>query len=462
MSGEMPAAESGLAGARRYRSFAIVNIEFEKGAANMQTIEKYEVKKAVCREIEVDVPGSKSITNRALLIAALAEGKSVLRGVLFSDDSRHFLQALIDLGFEVEIDEENAVVTIVGCGGMIPKSDAQINVGSAGTAARFLTAYLGLSKGSYHIDSSEQMKKRPMQELLMALEDLGAQISFKEEEYHFPFVIGNDGVGRHEVTIDVDKSSQFLSALLIASVLFTEDFTIHVKGHHGMAYVKMTIAMMEQFGVKVNKQSEETFCIPGDSAYVAREYRIEPDVSAAAYFYAMCPVLSVPAKVYHVHWESLQGDTEFLHVLEQMGCKSVEEKDGIRLYPPEKKMRGGTFDLSAFSDQALTLAAISCFADAPVTITGIGHIRYQECDRLHAIVSNLTSLGIACEEINEGTICIHPGKPKACEIETFEDHRVAMSFAIPGLVTPGVVIRNPGCCRKTFEHYFDVLEAAVC
>ena len=267
---------------------------------------------------------------------------------------------------------------------------------------------------------------------------------------------------RHEVMIDVDKSSQFLSALLIASVLFHEDFTIHVKGHHGMAYVKMTIAMMEQFGVKVNKQSEETFCIPGDSAYVAREYRIEPDVSAAAYFYAMCPVLSVPAKVHHVHWKSLQGDTEFLHVLEQMGCKSVEEKDGIRLYPPENAMHGGTFDLSAFSDQALTLAAISCFADAPVTITGIGHIRYQECDRLHAIVSNLTSLGIACEEIDEGTICIHPGRPKACEIETYEDHRVAMSFAIPGLVTPGVVILDPGCCRKTFEHYFDVLEMAVC
>ena len=458
----MPAAESGVAGARRYRSFAIVNIEFEKGAANMQTIEKYEVKKAVCREIEVDVPGSKSITNRALLIAALAEGKSVLRGVLFSDDSRHFLQALIDLGFEVEIDEENAVVTIVGCGGMIPKSDAQINVGSAGTAARFLTAYLGLSKGSYHIDSSEQMKKRPMQELLMALEDLGAQISFKEEEYHFPFVIGNDGVGRHEVTIDVDKSSQFLSALLIASVLFHEDFTIHVKGHHGMAYVKMTIAMMEQFGVKVNKQSEETFCIPGDSAYVARDYRIEPDVSAAAYFYAMAPVLSVPASVRHVHWKSLQGDITFLHVLEAMGCGSVELEDGITIYPPQEGLCGGTFDLSAFSDQALTLAAISCFADAPVTITGIGHIRYQECDRLHAIVSNLTSLGIVCEEIDEGTICIHPGKPKACEIETFEDHRVAMAFAIPGLVTAGVVIRNPGCCRKTFEHYFDVLEAAVC
>lgn len=428
----------------------------------MQTVEKYKVKKATGRKIEVDVPGSKSITNRALLIAALAEGKSVLHGVLFSDDSRHFLQALVDLGFDVEIDETNAVVSIVGCGGNIPKSDASINVGSAGTAARFLTAYLGLSQGRYVIDSSEQMKKRPMEELLKALEDLGASVEFREEPYHFPFVIGNDRVSKHEVTIDVDKSSQFLSALLIASVLFTEDFVIHVKGHHGMSYVKMTIAMMKQFGVEVDCLSEGTFCIHGDAAYTARDYQIEPDVSAAAYFYAMAPVLSVPASVRHVHWKSLQGDTTFLHVLEAMGCGSVELEDGITIYPPEEGLCGGTFDLSAFSDQALTLAAISCFAKSPVTIEGIGHIRYQECDRLHAIVSNLTSMGIKCEEPEEGTIRIYPGQPKPCEIETFEDHRVAMAFAIPGLVTDGIVIRDPGCCRKTFENYFDVLEKAVC
>ena len=446
----------------------------------MQTIEKYEVKKAVCREIEVDVPGSKSITNRALLIAALAEGKSVLRGVLFSDDSRHFLQALIDLGFEVEIDEACAVVSIVGCGGKIPAYEspvdekmknvsddgmpvnASINVGSAGTAARFLTAYLGLSKGRYFVDSSQQMKKRPMEELLKALEDLGASIEFLEEAYHFPFVIGNDQVSKHEVTIDVDKSSQFLSALLIASVLFTEDFVIRVKGHHGMSYVKMTIAMMEQFGVKVDCLTEDTFRISGDASYTARDYRIEPDVSAAAYFYAMAPVLSVPAKVHHVHWKSLQGDITFLHVLEAMGCGSVELEDGITIYPPQEGLCGGTFDLSAFSDQALTLAAISCFAKSPVTIEGIGHIRYQECDRLHAIMTNLTNMGIRCEEPEEGTIRIYPGQPKPCEIETFEDHRVAMAFAIPGLVTDGIVIRDPGCCRKTFETYFEVLEEAVC
>lgn len=446
----------------------------------MQTIEKYEVKKAVCREIEVDVPGSKSITNRALLITALAEGKSVLRGVLFSDDSRHFLQALIDLGFEVEIDEACAVVSIVGCGGKIPAYEspvdekmknvsddgmpvnASINVGSAGTAARFLTAYLGLSKGRYFVDSSQQMKKRPMEELLKALEDLGASIEFLEEAYHFPFIIGNDKVSKHEVTIDVDKSSQFLSALLIAAVLFDEDFVIRVKGHHGMSYVKMTIAMMEQFGVKVDCLTEDTFRISGDASYTARDYRIEPDVSAAAYFYAMAPVLSVPAKVHHVHWKSLQGDITFLHVLEAMGCGSVELEDGITIYPPQEGLCGGTFDLSAFSDQALTLAAISCFAKSPVTIEGIGHIRYQECDRLHAIVTNLTDMGIRCEEPEEGTIRIYPGQPKPCEIETFEDHRVAMAFAIPGLVTDGIVILDPGCCRKTFETYFEVLEEAVC
>ena len=163
-----------------------------------------------------------------------------------------------------------------------------------------------------------------------------------------------------------------------------------------------------------------------------------------------------------MHWDSLQGDTQFLHVLEKMGCKSKEESDGILLLPPEGKMQGGTFDLSAFSDQALTLAAIACFAETPVTITGIGHIRYQECDRLHAITENLTKMKIVCKEVGDGCICIEPGTPQACEISTYDDHRVAMSFAIPGLVQQGMIILDPGCCRKTFEHYFDVLEDAVC
>ena len=385
----------------------------------------YEIKKADIIPVEVSVPGSKSITNRALLIAALANGKSVLKGVLFSDDSRHFLQALQDLGFVVEIDEPHAVVSIEGKGGRVPKTKASVDVGSAGTAARFLTAYLGLCEGEYHMNSSEQMKKRPMEELLQALQDLGAEVTYKEASGHFPFVIGNSGVNRHEVTIDVEKSSQFLSALLISSVLFQKEFRIHVKGHHGMAYVEMTVAMMKQFGVEVQRPASDTFVIAEHTAYQAREYQIEPDVSAASYFYAMCPVVGVPAKVCHVHWESLQG---------------------------------GVFDFSAFSDQALTLAAIACFASETVEITGIGHIRYQECDRFAAILTNLKAMGIACEQLDEYRIVIHPGKPHGCKIKTFEDHRVAMAFAIPGLVTDGIVIENPSCCRKTFENYFEILD----
>ena len=262
----------------------------------------------------------------------------------------------------VEIDEPHAVVSIEGKGGRVPKTKASVDVGSAGTAARFLTAYLGLCEGEYHMNSSEQMKKRPMEELLQALQDLGAEVTYKEASGHFPFAIGNSGVNRHEVTIDVEKSSQFLSALLISSVLFQKEFRIHVKGHHGMAYVEMTVAMMKQFGVEVQRPASDTFVIAEHAAYQAREYQIEPDVSAASYFYAMCPVVGVPAKVCHVHWESLQGDTSFLHVLEQMGCRTEEEPDGIRMYPPTEGFLGGVFDFSAFSDQALTLAAIACFA----------------------------------------------------------------------------------------------------
>jgi 3-phosphoshikimate 1-carboxyvinyltransferase len=407
--------------------------------------------------IAVQVPGSKSITNRALLIAALGNGISTLSGVLFSDDSRNFIKALEELGFSVEVNEPSAQVTIKGCGGEIPKKEASIYVGSAGTAARFLTALLGLSKGRYRIDASEQMKKRPMKELLTALQEMGAEITYEQEEYHFPLVIGNPGWKTHEVTVDVEKSSQFLSALLIASVLSEENFRIHVAGTHGMAYVDMTVAMMEQFDVTVERDGDGTFTVHRDAAYQARDYGIEPDISGACYFYAMSLLLKVPSKVYGVKWDSLQGDIRFLKVLVSMGCRTREEEDGILLLPPERGIRGGEWDLSAFSDQALTLAAIAPFAEDTVTIRNIGHIRYQECNRMKAIVQNLTVMGISCRSQNDD-IVIHPGKPHGCMIETYEDHRVAMAFTVPGLVTDGICIKNPACCRKTFENFFDIIE----
>lgn len=419
-------------------------------------------------EIHTCVPGSKSITNRALLLAAMGDGISVLRGVLFSDDSRHFMQALIDLGFSVVIDEENDSVTITGCGGEIPCAntakgdgvDAEIYVGSAGTAARFLTAFLGLSKGRYRMNASEQMKKRPMKELLLALEQMGSQIVYEEKPYHFPFVIGNFECKTSSVTVDIDKSSQFLSALLISSVLLPDNFMIGITGTHGMAYVSMTLRMMAQFGVAMEKTISGSYRRRSNKGYGAQPYFIEPDVSAACYFYALGALLRVAVQVQNVHMNCLQGDIKFLKVLDRMGCSLEEEPDGVKLFPPREGLLGGSFDLSSFSDQALTLAAIAPFAVRKVCIMNVGHIRYQECDRIQAILENLNRMGILaiCED---GNLFILPGKPKPATIETYEDHRVAMAFALPGTVLGDIEILNPACTSKTFERFFEVLERDV-
>lgn len=422
------------------------------------------------------VPGSKSITNRALLLATLAEGTSTLRGALFSDDSRHFLKCVQDLGFETSVDEAAKIVTVTGQGGRIPRKEASLYVGSAGTAARFLTALLGVSGGVYHMDASEQMRRRPMAPLLDCLKELGCEIRYGEaaagqaapedtvnrpREGHFPFTLQGHGFGQDRIAVDIGHSSQFLSALLISSCLAGRDFTIKVKGVHGMAYIGMTCKMMEQFGVLAERTAADTFVIRAGQRYNALDYQVEPDVSAACYFYACAPLLQVPVLVEHVHFNSLQGDVAFLHILEKMGCTARDTPDGIVVnLPAGGSFHGVAADLSACSDQAITLAAIAPFADTPTTITGIGHIRLQESDRIHAIVTELGRMGIRCEEREDG-VTIWPGAPKPSIVETYEDHRMAMGFSLIGLRAPGIEIADPLCCRKTFENYFEVLENFV-
>lgn len=419
--------------------------------------EKYYVKKVktIPQRIEVEVPGSKSITNRALLIAAMADGTSIIKGVLFSDDSRHFLQCLIDLGFCVTIDEEEAIVTIEGRNGEIPKKEAEIYVGSAGTAARFLTAMLGLSEGTYTIRASAQMEKRPMDSLFTSLQELGADITYLGEEGHLPVRIGNRGIKTDSVTVDIEKSSQFLSALLISSNLLKRDFTIQIAGNHGMAYIDMTVHMMQQFGYEVQKNGEREYFIPANQQYRAMEYQVEPDVSAACYFYGMAAILGCEALVKHVHKDSMQGDIQFLSALESMGCTASEQPEGM-LIKGNGTYQGIEINMGSFSDQTMTMAATAIFANGATTITGIDHIRYQESNRIQAVINELTRMGIVCEEV-EGGIKIYPGEPKPAVIETYEDHRMAMAFSLVGLRTEGIVIDNPMCCRKTFENYFDVL-----
>lgn len=429
---------------------------------------QYLVKKAD-RPIDwtVSVPGSKSMTNRALLMAALTDGTVELDGVLFSDDSRYFLRSLESLGFLVTADEQTAHVSVAGCGGVIPAKEAEIYVGSAGTAARFLTAMLGFSDGIYTIQASEQMKRRPMQELFALLSDAGAEITYLEKEGFLPIMIKGCMAGKTsvcgsekplEVSLDISKSTQFLSALLLIAPMIRQGMSIHITSEKtDGSYIRITRKMLADAGVD-SVFDGKTYLVGAGAAYTKMRYQIEPDVSAACYFYAAAAVTGGRALVRHVYFENSQGDMQFLRVLESMGCVVTQKEDGIEVVGAKGgRLKGISVDMNDFSDQALTLAAIAPFADGAVQILRIGHIRRQECDRLHAITSELTKRGICCEE-QEDAVTIYPGTPQAGEVETYDDHRVAMAFSLLGLRTDGIVIRNPECCKKTFEHYFDVLD----
>lgn len=437
--------------------------------------ELYEVlpPKEINRDIAVTatVPGSKSITNRALLLAAMAGGKSRLYGCLTSDDAKHFLDCIKTLGFPVEETPDGAIgsnITITGFDGEVPSKSAEIYVGSAGTAARFLAAMLAFSDGEYILNSSEQMKKRPMQPLIDTLRSIGATVECLENEGHFPLrIVGVKDKSDlpRSITVNIDKSSQFLSALLIAAGATGHSMEITACGSHGLSYVDITASMMKSFGVSVQKQDTDgviKYVIAAQSGYKATDYAIEPDMSAAAYFYALAALLGAKVAVKGVSLDMLQGDVKFLDVLRKMGCETVKTDDGIAVYgPADCKLIGGfTIDMSHFSDQALTLASIAPFADAPITIKGIAHIRLQECDRIKAMTDALSVLGIKTDEQSD-CVTIYPGIPTGGVVETYDDHRVAMSFALTGLRAQGVKISDPMCCKKTFSQYFEVLENVI-
>lgn len=448
---------------------------------------------------EVEVPGSKSMTNRALLMAALTEGAVDLEGVLFSDDSRYFLSSLQSLGFAVTVNEKERKVSLTGCNGNIPKKEAEIYVGSAGTAARFLTAMLGLSDGTYTIQASEQMKKRPMKPLFDLLEGIGADITYLERERFLPIRIRGcknrvkpdenpagkgstkTGGGLYEknsaaveqkpegqekikttdvlhLELDISKSTQFLSAMLLISPMVKQGLSIHITSEKtDGSYIRITRKMLEDAGVTVAFDGKN-YEVPAEASYQKRHYTIEPDVSAACYFYGAAAITGGSALVKYVHSDNSQGDMKFLGVLRDMGCTVEEETEGIRVTGPGiGKLKGIEVNMNDFSDQALTLAAIAPYANSKVRMTGIAHIRLQESDRLHAMAAELGKAGICCAE-EQSAITIFPGQPKAAVIETYEDHRVAMAFSLLGLRAEGIVIDNPGCCKKTFEEYFDILE----
>lgn len=405
----------------------------------------------------VKVPGSKSITNRALLIAALSKGKASFEGVLFSDDSRHFLSSLVALGFEVDIDEPGQRVTVIGHGGQIPNKEATINVGSAGTAARFLTAMLALSDGRYTINCSDQMKKRPMKPLFDALISIGASFDYLEKEGYLPVrVTGNKGICQN-ISMDITKSTQFLSALLMVAPMTNKGVKITITSpKKDGAYIRITRHMMEQFGVATTFDGN-AYHIPKGSNYTIGHYLIEPDMSAACYFYGIAALTGGTILVEGVRSDLIQGDIKFLKVLEALGCHLEAQDLGLQVTgPKEGHYKGIEVDMNDFSDQTMTLAALAVFATSPTHIKNVAHIRLQECNRMEATVNELTSIG--CQVTADGeNILITPGPVHGATIKTYDDHRMAMAFSLLGLKIDDILIDDPMCCRKTFENYFEVL-----
>ncbi|MCD8306811.1 MAG: 3-phosphoshikimate 1-carboxyvinyltransferase [Clostridia bacterium] len=386
------------------------------------------------KPVEVEVPGSKSVTARAMLIAAVAQGESVLHGAQFSNDCLTFINCLHALGIECSVDGGTGDIHIKGCGGKLDRKEARVYVGNAGTAARFIPAFLAFQEGKYEVCCAEQMSKRPIKPLLDALQQIGAKITYLEGEGKYPFVIEGTRNPAPDVEVDIEESSQFLSGLLIASVCVPEALSVICKGVHGLEYVRMTVEMLRSFNADI-VQSGNTYTVFGECH--GRDYGIEPDMSAAAYFYAANKILGTSIRVKGADTAVLQGDSKF-----------------IKLLPG---FNGGTIDMSGFSDQALTLAAIAPYLSKPTRITGVQHIRRQECDRIHAICDNLYFMGIQKEEYMDG-VKIWPGQPRPAEIEPFGDHRVAMAFAITGLRADGITVHNAEVCSKTFKDYFTVLD----
>jgi len=422
----------------------------------------------------VRVPGSRSLTNRALLIASLVNGTTRLTNASFSDDSKYFANALSSLGFDVQLDEANCEVTVAGLGGKIPARKAELFVGSSGTAARFLSAFLTLGHGEYILDGDTRMRERPIGDLVEALMQLGANIqtvqkteSGRRKEHICPPVkITANGLPGGTAKIAGNISSQFLSALLMIAPYAKNPIEITLSTElNSKPYVDMTISIMQDFGAEVKRNGYHHFSIPITNYELRKtqhatrhSYPIESDASSASYFFAASAICGGTVRVENISRQSKQGDIAFLGILQQMGC-TIKETDNRLLITGHSPLRGIDVDMRDIPDTAQTLAAIAPFASSPTRIRGIASARFKETDRIHATCTELARLGIRVEEHEDG-MTIYPCQTfKRSNVQTYNDHRMAMSFSLIGLRFDGVTIDNPSCVSKTFPDFFQVLDS---
>lgn len=409
----------------------------------------------------VQLPGSKSISNRALLLAALAEGETLLTRLLDADDTRVMIEALRALGVAIERDGDRA--RVAGCGGRFPARSADLFLGNAGTATRSLTAALAFADGRYRIDGVARMRERPIGDLVEALNALGARIAYEGAAGYPPLRIEPaQRLLRDEVAIRGNVSSQFLTGLLMAAPLVApaQGLRVQVAGELiSKPYVAMTVAMMKRFGVDVSRCGD-TFVVPRAAYRSPGALAVEGDASSASYFLALGLLAQGPVRVEGVGRDSVQGDVAFADLLQAMGARIERGADWIEASGGEA-MRAVGYDCAAIPDAAMTAAVVAMFAPGRTVLRGIGSWRVKESDRIAAMATELRKLGATVEEGNDWLAVSGPTRVREATIDTYDDHRIAMCFALAAAGGVPVHIRDPGCVSKTFPRFFAELERLV-
>ena len=407
-------------------------------------------------------PGSKSITNRALLCAAMANGQSVLAGALASEDTRVMIQCLRGLGIQIVESDNGKTLAVSGCAGQLPNSNASLFVENSGTTIRFLTASLGIHGGEFRLHGIDRMHQRPIGPLVDTLNQMGANAKTESHGACPPVMLSNERLDGGTATVSGNISSQYLSGLMMGAPLANGGLSIQVDGELvSKPYIEMTRAVMNAFGVqsKLNVSSRQNvFEVRSEQSYSCSNFAIEPDASAASYFWATAAICGGNATIEGLSRSSLQGDVRFVDCLERMGCKIEYGENDITV--SGKALHGVDVDMAEISDTAQTVAAVALFVDGPTRIRGVAHNRVKETDRIGDLATELRKFGATVQEFNDG-LSITPGILMPAKIETYNDHRMAMSLSLVGLRNPGTIISNPNCTAKTYPNFFEDLESKI-
>ena len=404
----------------------------------------------------LDLPGSKSITNRALVVAGLADGESELSGVLFSQDTHVMMDSLQKMGVGIRQNPNSLSVSISGTGGGLQRPEETLWVHQSGTTARFCLPLAALCGQEVTIDGDEQIKNRPHEELCKALQSLGAQIEYLEAPNSFPLVVNGKHLQGGQISLNGGISSQFISALLLAAPCFPDELELNIDGDIvSRPYIDMTISVMQAFGAQVQRVNDRRYVI-SPTGYRKSRYEIEPDASAASYFFAAAAISGGSITVEGLGSQSIQGDKGFVDIVEKMGAKVVRSDNALSVIGTGSLI-GVDASMKEISDTVPTLAAIAALASGPTVISDVAFIAQKESDRVTALITELRKIGVKAEKTETGMV-IYPGEVQKGTIHTYDDHRIAMAFSILGLVVPGITLDSPQCVAKTFPSFFDVLD----